>query len=74
VIIGLIGGELVGLCFGKQMEELVVFRWDRACQVSDFLPLISGHQKLYWWFGDQEYIRGFFTGTLYCYGSVDIVG
>jgi hypothetical protein len=68
------GGKLVGLYFGKQMEELVVFSQDGACQVSDFLPLISGHQKLYWWFEDQEYIRGFFTGTSYYYGSVNVVG
>jgi hypothetical protein len=68
------GGELVGLYFGKQMEELVVFGRDGACQVGDFLPLIGGHQELYWRFGDREYVRGFFTGTSYCYGSVDAVG
>jgi hypothetical protein len=55
------GGELVGLYFGEQVEELVVFGWDGACQVGDFLLLISGYQKLY--FGDREYIGGFFTSS-----------
>jgi hypothetical protein len=72
VIVGSMGGELVGLYFGKQVEELVVFGWDGACQVGDFLPLIGGHQKLY--FGDWEYIGGFFTGSSYCHGLVDAVG
>jgi hypothetical protein len=68
------GWELVGLYFGKQMEELVVFGRDGARQVGDFLLLVGGHQKLYWWFRDREYIGGFFTGASYCYGSVDAVG
>jgi hypothetical protein len=68
------GGELVGLYFGKQMEELVVFERDGAHQVGDFLLLIGGHQKLYWQFRDWEYIGGFFTGASYCYGSVNTVG
>jgi hypothetical protein len=68
------GGKLVGLCFGKQVEELVVFGRDGACRVGNFLLLTSGHQKLYWRFGDREYIGGFFTGSPYCHGSVDAVG
>jgi hypothetical protein len=74
VIVGSIGGELVGLYFRKQVEELVVFGRDGACQVGDFLLLIGGYQKLYWRFGDREYIGGFFTGSSYCHGSVDVVG
>jgi hypothetical protein len=68
------GGKLIGLYFGKQVEELVLFGRDGACQVGDFLLLIGRHQKLYWRFGDREYDRGFFTGASYCHGSVNTVG
>jgi hypothetical protein len=74
VIIGSVGGELVGLYFGKQIEELVVFGWDGARQVGGFLFLIGRHQELYWQFRDQEYVRGVFTGASYYYGLVDAVG